>query len=605
MNAAVPDPSPVVPTAATSAAAPFAPVDGQLAYLPLDWIEVQPGFNPRTFFEDGEFAALVESVKARGILQAIWVRPHENYDPSRPRFWLIAGERRWRAAHAAGLSCIPVTVRIADARQALILAELENNPALRINLSVAEEAQFAQRFLGECDGDRAEAARLLGWSRGRLDARLLLLHAAPAVLEALKQRHIQVGHAELLAGLPEATQTGTLAKIVGDRITVADLKARIKGFALDLSAAIFDKTECATCPHHSSQQAALFAEAVEGGRCQNRACHHQKTQAALVARKTELETLYPSVFLDTERAPDRYAVLSESGPQGVGQSQFIACQGCRAFAACLSSQPGREGVLQAPLCVNLDCHREKVAAAHPLAAGRAPAAPATATPATRSAVPPKTSVAQVDAHPKKVEAWVDDWLRQQAALTATQQPDLLRAWLLLALFREAGQPSAVLAEVGLEIGPAPTRTALIPRLHGLDADRKQQLLIALTRHLIQQPPASGGGEPGPDEPAQAAVATLRTGAVDLAAAFVPDEGFWQAHTKAGLDSLLHTARSPSGETFAEWYTREHRESATDTQAFARLMNGSRTALIAALVATRFDFSAWVPEVIARRFPARR
>lgn len=237
---------------------------GRTTRLPAAGLDRSPTrFQPTHLFEDGEFAALVESVKARGILQAIWVRPHENYDPGRPRFWLIAGERRWRAAHAAGLSCIPVTVRIADARQALILAELENNPALRINLSVAEEAQFAQRFLGECDGDRAEAARLLGWSRGRLDARLLLLHAAPAVLEALKQRHIQVGHAELLAGLPEATQTGTLAKIVGDRITVADLKARIKGFALDLSAAIFDKTECATCPHHSSQQAALFAEAVE------------------------------------------------------------------------------------------------------------------------------------------------------------------------------------------------------------------------------------------------------------------------------------------------------------------------------------------------------
>ncbi len=599
MTAAILQLSPVVPTAATSATAPLTPFDGQLAYLPLDWIEVQPGFNPRTFFEDGEFAALVESVKVQGILQAIWVRPQENYDPVSPRFWLIAGERRWRAARAASLPCIPVTVRVADARQALILADLENNPALRINLSVAEEAQFAQRFLGECDGDRAEAARLLGWSRARLDARLLLLHAAPAVLEALKQRHIQVGHAELLAGLPEATQTGTLAKIVGDRITVADLKARIKGFALDLSAAIFDKTECATCPHHSSQQATLFAEAVEGGHCQNRACHHQKTQAALVTRKADLATTYPSVFLDTERAPDRYAVLSESGPQGVGQRQFTACQGCRFFAACLSSQPGREGVLQAPLCVNLDCHREKVAAAHP------PAAPVTATPATRSAVPPKTPVAPVDAYPKQVEAWVDGWLRRQAALTATQQPDLLRAWLLLALFREAGQPSAVLAEAGLKVEPAPTRAALIPRLHGLDADRKQQLLIALTRHLIQQPPASGGGEPGPDEPAQAAVATLHTGGTDLAAAFVPDEGFWQAHTKAGLASLLHTARSPSGETFAEWYAREHRESATDTQAFARLMNGSRTALIAALVTTRFDFSAWVPEVIARRFPARR
>ena len=200
----------------TTAIAPFTAFDGQLAYLPLDWITVQPHFNPRTFFEDGEFAALVESVRAQGVLQAVWVRPCADYDPAAPRFWLIAGERRWRAAHAAGVASIPATIRFADAQQALVLADLENNAALRINLSVAEEAHFAQRFLGECAGERAEAARLLGWSRAKLDARLLLLHAAPAVLDALTQRKIQVGHAELLAGLPEATQNGTLAKILSD-----------------------------------------------------------------------------------------------------------------------------------------------------------------------------------------------------------------------------------------------------------------------------------------------------------------------------------------------------------------------------------------------------
>ena len=139
-------------------------------------------------------------------------------------------------------------------------------------------------------------------------------------------------------------------------------------------------------------------------------------------------------------------------------------------------------------------------------------------------------------------------------------------------------------------------------MHGLDAERKQQLLIALTRHLIQQTTGQRGRGARTRRTSQAAVATLHAGAIDLAAAFVPGRRlFWQAHTKAGLASLLHTARSPSGETFAEWYAREHRESATDTQTFARLMNGSRTALIAALVATRFDFSAWVPEVIAGGF----
>ena len=606
----------------TPSTTPFTAFDGQLAYLPLDWIAVQPHFNPRTFFEDSEFAALVESVRAQGVLQAVWVRPVTDYDPAAPRFWLIAGERRWRAAHAAGVPSIPATIRFADAQHALVLADLENNAALRINLSVAEEAHFAQRFVGECAGERAEAARLLGWSRAKLDARLLLLHAAPAVLDALTQRKIQVGHAELLAGLPEATQNGTLAKILSDKISVADLKARIKGFALDLSVAIFDKSACVTCRHHSALQASLFAEAVEGGRCQDRACHHQKTWAALAARKAELESTYPAVFLDTERSADQFVVLSETGLQGVGKAQFSACQGCRSFGAQLSTQPGREGTVQAPLCVHPSCHAQKVAAAHPAPPPTAPTVStastldgdSVSTPATAPALPPSDvdaddtddtddcmGTGEAEGYPRKVEAWVDTWLRQQAAQITATQPNLLRAWLLLALFREAGEPRAILAEVGITVDGRTTRTVLLPQLYALSTEGKQHLLTALARHLIEQKPAIEVEIPGHSEPAQAAVASLQAVAADMTAAFVPDESFWQAHTKAGIASLLATAKSPAGEFFATWYAREHRESDTDTQAFQRLLKGSRSALIAALTQTRFDFSAWLPSAIARRF----
>jgi ParB/RepB/Spo0J family partition protein len=88
-------------------------------------------------------------------------------DPAAPPFWPIADERRWRAARAAGLASVPATIRFADARQALVLADLENNPVLRVHLSAAEEARFARRFLAECAGNRAEAARPLGWTRAR------------------------------------------------------------------------------------------------------------------------------------------------------------------------------------------------------------------------------------------------------------------------------------------------------------------------------------------------------------------------------------------------------------------------------------------------------
>ncbi|MFZ1828746.1 MAG: PRTRC system ParB family protein, partial [Candidatus Competibacteraceae bacterium] len=352
-------------TPAAAVALPFHPHDGQQALLPLDCLFVKPGFNPRQFFEDAELAALAESVRQQGVAQALWVRPQEDFDPETPRFWLIAGERRWRAAQMAGLTSVPVTIRVVGERHALLLADLENNPALRMGLSVAEEARFAQRFLAECDSDRDEAARLLGWSCAKLDARLLLLHATASVLDALTQRKIKTGHAELLAGLPPSTQDGTLARILRDGIPIADLKARIKSFALDLSTAIFDKTDCATCPHHSSLQAALFAEAVTDGRCQNRTCFAEKTQTALQARQTELQSEYATVFLDTERPTDTYTVLAKTGPQGVGEAQFTACQGCQHFAARLSTQPGREGVIQGPLCVNLTCHRQKVAAVQP------------------------------------------------------------------------------------------------------------------------------------------------------------------------------------------------------------------------------------------------
>jgi len=126
-------------TPAAAVALPFHPHDGQQALLPLDCLFVKPGFNPRQFFEDAEWAALAESVRQQGVAQALWVRPQEDFDPETPRFWLIAGERRWRAAQMAGLTSVPVTIRGVDERHALLLADLENNPALRMGLSVAEE----------------------------------------------------------------------------------------------------------------------------------------------------------------------------------------------------------------------------------------------------------------------------------------------------------------------------------------------------------------------------------------------------------------------------------------------------------------------------------
>jgi len=190
------------------------------AMLPINQIDIQEGFNPRRYFSDDALNDLIESIKAQGVIQSVLVRPS-----GEGRYHLIAGERRYRAAKRAALTELPVQVRNLDDQAALAAATAENGA--REDISVAEEARLAQRAISVSDGDRDEAAKLLGWKRSRVDARLLLLHACDAVVDALERREILVGHAELLATIPKTTQERTLGKIVADQISVADLKGKI------------------------------------------------------------------------------------------------------------------------------------------------------------------------------------------------------------------------------------------------------------------------------------------------------------------------------------------------------------------------------------------
>jgi hypothetical protein len=152
---------------------------------------------------------------------------------------------------------------------------------------------------------------------------------------------------------------------------------------------------------------------------------------------------------------------------------------------------------------------------------------------------------------------------------------------------------------------SPRRATLLPRWFELESAPITALLRALMTHLVRDQD-DDSTTPGQGELVDAAQASLAAAGVDLTTAFAPDADFWRAHTQAGIASLLAEAKSPEGVSFADWYLRQHRQSATDAKAFERLLNGTLTDLIAALGQTAFDFSAWLPEVIARRFttPAR-
>lgn len=107
--------------------------------MPINLISIQEGFNPRVYFSDGEMQELIASIKSEGVLQPIVVR----LQPDNKTYWVVAGERRYRAAVAAGLPEIPAVVRHLDDKQARLTATIENTQ--RADMSPGEEAIAARK----------------------------------------------------------------------------------------------------------------------------------------------------------------------------------------------------------------------------------------------------------------------------------------------------------------------------------------------------------------------------------------------------------------------------------------------------------------------------
>ncbi len=249
------------------------------------------GKHPREYFDPTEMAELEAGIRAVGILEPLVVRPLAGTDC----YEIIAGERRWQAArNIFGEDYeIPVVVKQVSDAEAEAMAVIENHH--RAAMSAAEEARAAQRQLHRNRGDREETARAMGWSMDVLGRRLALLTCTTALLGALTERRIQIGHAELLAGIPPEKQDSVLAGILANHVPVSLLKAQLGKFARRLSDAIFDTAVCATCPHNSARQAGLFAESLGEGFCQHPSHFEELTLQAVQARAEALRDEYPVV----------------------------------------------------------------------------------------------------------------------------------------------------------------------------------------------------------------------------------------------------------------------------------------------------------------------
>lgn len=180
--------------------------------LPIE--QLSPGkFQPRQRFGDEELASLVESVRAKGILQPILVRRDPLHADS---YEIIAGERRWRAAQRARLHEVPVIVRDFTDEETLEIALIEN--LQRENLSPIEEANAFQRLMDEFDHTQEVLAKTVGKSRSSV-ANTLRLLTLPVPVQALIDRgELSAGHARALVGNDDAEKIAS--DIIGKGLSV-------------------------------------------------------------------------------------------------------------------------------------------------------------------------------------------------------------------------------------------------------------------------------------------------------------------------------------------------------------------------------------------------
>jgi ParB family transcriptional regulator, chromosome partitioning protein len=157
--------------------------------------------NPRRAFADAELDELAASLRERGIIQPIVVRPVRGASVS---YEIIAGERRWRAAQRAALHEVPVVIIEATDAEALQLAIIEN--VQRADLNPLEEAEGYRSLMDEYGNSQEEIAKIVGKSRSYIANTLRLLKLSDAVKAHIQSGRLSAGHARMLIGAPDADE---------------------------------------------------------------------------------------------------------------------------------------------------------------------------------------------------------------------------------------------------------------------------------------------------------------------------------------------------------------------------------------------------------------
>lgn len=209
----------VRPTAAT-VPAPDLPPTEKPNEIALDLIRRNPA-QPRRSFDEGELRELAESLKTKGVLQAILVRP----DPKEMgKYQIIAGERRWRAARMAGMTHIPAVVRDVDELALLEFGIIEN--VQRADLNPIDEAEAYEALIKRFGRTQESLATSVGKSRAHITNTLRLLQLPEAARVHVRAGRISAGHAR--AALGSANPEALIDLAIEKGLSVRDVEARAR-----------------------------------------------------------------------------------------------------------------------------------------------------------------------------------------------------------------------------------------------------------------------------------------------------------------------------------------------------------------------------------------
>jgi ParB family chromosome partitioning protein len=211
---------------------------GELHELPIELIKPNPN-QPRTKIDPESLAGLVSSIEANGVVQPLLVRPLPDGS-----YELIAGERRWRAAQAAGLGKVPAVVRDQELAERLQVALIEN--MVREDLNPVDEAKACAALVDELGLSKEELARRVGRSRPAVSNLIRLLDLPDEALALLESGELSEGHGRALLAAEGndarrqlargAVRAGWSVRETESRVKLAGQPKKKRGSRLGLSA---------------------------------------------------------------------------------------------------------------------------------------------------------------------------------------------------------------------------------------------------------------------------------------------------------------------------------------------------------------------------------